>query len=185
MGGAPDLAPAYAAAGFRMQDVIPYAGQESDMLLCLPDPHAKNPIVWEGALLALAKQQAKRAWLEGCLLGVYLAGQSTTTMASGALQTAKKKVNAQIMDASARRQAAELMSLEEMLSAIDLEPGATLETAVEAAVGFARPLTEFGLSPLDMASCAQTLVALWVNALAVGREAGKDREGEVVRKHLA
>jgi len=116
---------------------------------------------------------------------VYLADRSTTTIASGALQTAKKKINAQIMDASARREAAELISLEEMLSAIDLEPGATLEAAVEAAVRFARPLTEFGISPLDMASCAQTLVALWVNALAVGREAGKDREGEVVRKHLA
>lgn len=164
----------FATVGCHLEDAIRFARSNYLLLLCVPDPDAENPVVWSGPLLAVGERQAERAWLNGCLVGLFMAGPTAEKMEPSALPSAEKKLNAQAVEEEQRTY--ELTSLEYALSSVGLDPEAFMEGAVPVAVNFARPLEEFALGPLDMAQCAHTLAGLWLIGIMVATQARREHD---------
>jgi hypothetical protein len=93
-----ELEAVFVTVGCRMEDAVRLARSKYMMRLCVPDEDAENPIDWSGPLLALAHQQSEGAWLNGCLVGLFMAGPLVQTMDPMALQTAEKRLAAEILE---------------------------------------------------------------------------------------
>jgi hypothetical protein len=162
----------FASVGCRFEDAASLAREKYRLQLCIPNPDAANPVDWSEPLLAVGLRQSERAWLNGCLTGLFMAGPLAETMPSTALRTAQTTLNAQALEASERT--GELVSVEQTLASVELDPKAFLKAAAPVAVEFARPLEEFALEPLDMAHCAHTLSAMWLMGVLLATQARRE-----------
>lgn len=171
---AADAASVFASVGCRFEDAASLAREEYRLRLCVPDPGAENSVDWSEPLLSVGLRQSERAWLNGCLTGLFMAGPLPETMPSTALHAAETTLKAQALHAEQLTQ--ELDSMERTLARAELDPKAFLDAAIPVAVEPPRPLEEFALEPLDMAQCAHTLAAMWLIGILIATQARREHQ---------
>lgn len=167
-----ELEAVFVTVGCRMEDAVRLARSKYVMRLCVPDEDAENPIDWSGPLLALAHQQSEGALLDGCLVGLFMAGPLAQTMDPMALQTAEKRLTAEILEEEQRTY--ERHSLDDRIRRQNIDPDALRSSSMSAAARFAQPLLKYEMTGPELAQSVTTLGGLW----AVGVEIATKARGE-------
>ena len=179
---AADPASVFESVGCRFEDAASLAREGYRLRLCVAGPGAENSVDWSEPLLSVSLRQSERAWLNGCLTGLFMAGPLAETMPSTALRSAERTLRAQALHAE--QLTGELDSMERTLVRAEFDPKAFLEVGLWAAHGMYK---EWGAFPgagdfsrrlpriaLDMALCARTLAAIWMIGILVATQARRE-----------
>src|SRR5271170_2840765 len=110
----------FATVGCRLQDATRLARSKYLLRPFVPDENSENPVHWSGSLLALAHMQSERAWLNGCLVGLLMAGPLPEIMDPTALQAAERALSTEILAEEQRTK--ELYCLDDRLRKQNLDP---------------------------------------------------------------
>jgi hypothetical protein len=148
---------AFAVGGCRIADAARFAQAKAVLLRFGPDSSEEYAGMW----YAVLNRQAERACLDGCLVGLCLAGTTTQLMPSAALDAAGRQLSAQMEQRSSQGD-----PVREMLRLLSLDPNAVEEASGRAAAVFTAPLNEFGLTSQQRQLCSEMLSSMWLTALA-------------------
>ncbi len=168
-----DPATVFAAVGCAMKEAEAFAYVRwGQMLSVLRDLEADDALALGEPIVGTAEDQAVQVWLNGCLVGLYLAGPVDDLMEFTALMGAERTIMCQTPEPGGDVVAATLRRL-------DLESEPMLNCAEQVGSTFARPLADLGVPATALSSCASTLAHLWLNGLSVAIRARREASAAV------
>jgi hypothetical protein len=173
MNATSDSEAVFAAVGCAMKEAEAFAHVRSaQMLSVLRDLEAEGALELGEPIVGTAEDQALQVWLNGCLVGLYLAGPADDSMDSEALMAAERTLMFQTPEPGED-------SVDATLRKLDLESKPMLDRAERVGSTFAQPLADLGVPSTALPSCATTLARLWLNGLSVATQARREASAAV------
>lgn len=169
-------AAAFAGVGCKLSDALRFRDECALMVGYLLDPDAEPSALPRAQMREAAARQAGQAFLDGLLVGLYVAGPTAATLPPSALQDAHASLAAELEAMRCGRESGS-PSLDDVSALFDLDADAVLVLAIEAGHTYATARAELELWGQALRRYAEELTTLWFAAFVIATRAREEHRG--------